>query len=81
MPRLMVELSSDEFDRLRARARDELRHPRQTARLILRDGLKVSATGSAQSSPQDVQTIEAEAVGAALQPTPQGEEAIDYAVA
>ena len=39
MPRLMLDLSRDEFDRLRDRAVDELRHPRDTARLILRTSL------------------------------------------
>ena len=39
MPRLVVPLSQEEFDRLRARALCELRHPRHTARLLLRDAL------------------------------------------
>jgi len=39
MPRLVVQLSQEEFDRLRDRALFELRHPRHTARLLLRDAL------------------------------------------
>jgi hypothetical protein len=39
MPRLMMQLSQEEFDRLRDRALYELRHPRHTARLLLRDAL------------------------------------------
>lgn len=39
MPRLMVELSRDEFDQLRNRALEELRHPRDTARIIIREAV------------------------------------------
>ena len=39
MPQIMVPLSQEEFDRLRDRAQDELRHPRDTARLLLRESL------------------------------------------
>jgi hypothetical protein len=39
MPRLMLDLSQDEFERLRDRAIEELRHPRDTARLMLRSEL------------------------------------------
>jgi len=39
MPQIMVPLSQDEFDRLRDRAKGELRHPRHTARLLLREAL------------------------------------------
>jgi hypothetical protein len=39
MPRLMVELSREEFERLRDRALWELRHPRHTARLLIREAL------------------------------------------
>ena len=39
MPQLMVPLSQEESDRLRDRALDELRHPRHTARLLLRQAL------------------------------------------
>lgn len=41
MPRLMVQLSQEEFDRLYDRASYELRHPRHTARLLLRDALNM----------------------------------------
>jgi hypothetical protein len=41
MPRLMVLLNDEEFDRLRDRALDELRHPRHTARLLLREALEL----------------------------------------
>lgn len=39
MPQIMVPLSQEESDRLRDRALDELRHPRHTARLLLRQAL------------------------------------------
>ena len=39
MPSLVVPLDDEEFGRLRARALDELRHPRHTARLLLREAL------------------------------------------
>ena len=39
MPRLVIELGRDEFDRLNIRAQHELRHPRATARLMLRRAL------------------------------------------
>jgi hypothetical protein len=39
MPRLVVSLSQEEFDRLRDRAVYDLRHPRDTARLLIRDAL------------------------------------------
>ena len=41
MPTIMVPLDTEEFNQLRDRARDELRHPRQTARLLLREALKL----------------------------------------
>jgi hypothetical protein len=41
MPRLVVQLSQEEFDRLRDRACFELRHPRHTARLLLRGALNL----------------------------------------
>jgi len=43
MPRLVVQLSDEEFDRLRDRALEELRHPRHTARLLLRKALSLPA--------------------------------------
>jgi hypothetical protein len=43
MPRLMVQLNQEEFDRLRDRALNELRHPRHTARLLLREALELPA--------------------------------------
>jgi hypothetical protein len=39
MPAIMVPLSQEESDRLRDRATDELRHPRDTARLLIRQAL------------------------------------------
>ena len=39
MPSIMVPLSQEESDRLRDRAMDELRHPRDTARLLIRQAL------------------------------------------
>lgn len=39
MPRLVVDLSRDELERLYDRASTELRHPRNTARLLLRQAL------------------------------------------
>lgn len=39
MPSLMVPLSEEESDLLRDRAIDELRHPRDTARLLIRQAL------------------------------------------
>ena len=41
MPRLVVQLSQEEFDRLLDRALFELRHPRHTARLLLRGALNL----------------------------------------
>jgi hypothetical protein len=41
MPSIMVPLDTEEFNQLRDRARDELRHPRHTARLLLREALKL----------------------------------------
>ena len=55
MPRLVVPLTQEEFDRLRDRALRELRHPRHTARLLLRGALDLpelthSHTGRSQPS-------------------------------
>ena len=43
MPRIVVPLTEEEFDRLRDRALNELRHPRHTARLLLREALELPA--------------------------------------
>ena len=53
MPRLVVQLSQEEFDRLRDRALFELRHPRHTARLLLREALKLPAREPEQPGPRD----------------------------
>ena len=58
MPAIMVPLSQEESGRLRDRAQDELRHPRDTARLLLRQALgfpprelRADAQASAPMSP------------------------------
>jgi hypothetical protein len=55
----MLQLSQDEFDRLRDRALAELRHPRHTARLLLRDALDLPA----RDQPPCVEPKTAEAEG------------------
>jgi len=45
MPRLVIELGRDEFERLSIRAQHELRHPRATARLLLRRALGLPHMG------------------------------------
>jgi hypothetical protein len=57
MPRLMVQLSQDEFDRLRDRAMDELRHPRHTARLLLRQALELPPREQSEPTPVIGSTI------------------------
>jgi hypothetical protein len=39
MPRISIDLNRDEFSRLSDRAFSELRHPRDEARIIVREGL------------------------------------------
>jgi hypothetical protein len=39
MPRLFIDLSKDEFDGLRDRAVEDLRHPRDEARFIIRQAI------------------------------------------
>jgi hypothetical protein len=44
MPRISIDLSKDEFARLSDRAFTELRHPRDEARMIVREGLGLPRT-------------------------------------
>jgi hypothetical protein len=39
MPRISIDFNRDEFSRLSDRAFSELRHPRDEARMLVRDGL------------------------------------------
>lgn len=49
MPRLMLELAPEELKRLRDRSVVELRHPRDTARLMLRQALSLPTPADAAS--------------------------------
>jgi hypothetical protein len=44
VPRIFIDLNRDEFSRLSDRAFAELRHPRDEARLIVREGLGLLRT-------------------------------------
>jgi hypothetical protein len=49
----MLELSRDEFDQLRNRAAQELRHPRDTARIIIREAVSTPTRSTQPTMPDD----------------------------
>jgi hypothetical protein len=57
MPSLVVPLDDEEFGRLRERALDELRHPRHTARLLLREALALPPRAERNRKPSPPRSV------------------------